>query len=64
MAHLFGLATVASLGIATVIFDFTRTPYRNVPRPSEKRRLKIFDLSAETYDSRENFFEWVCCSTR
>ncbi|KYF49580.1 methyltransferase domain-containing protein, partial [Toxoplasma gondii ARI] len=34
MAHLFGLATVASLGIATVIFDFTRTPYRNVPRPS------------------------------
>ncbi|KFH16049.1 methyltransferase domain protein, partial [Toxoplasma gondii MAS] len=26
---------------------------------SEKRRLKIFDLSAETYDSRENFFEWL-----
>ncbi|KYF49569.1 methyltransferase domain-containing protein, partial [Toxoplasma gondii ARI] len=24
-----------------------------------KRRLKIFDLSAETYDSRENFFEWL-----
>ncbi|CBZ55976.1 putative methyltransferase domain-containing protein [Neospora caninum Liverpool] len=59
MAYLFGLATVASVGIATVIFDFTRTPFRNVPRPSEKRRLKIFDLSADTYDSRENFFEWI-----
>ncbi|PFH38197.1 methyltransferase domain-containing protein [Besnoitia besnoiti] len=59
MAHIFGVATLASLGIATVIFDFTRTPYRNVPRPSEKQRLKIFDLSAENYDSDQSFHEWI-----